>query len=113
MIAARQIGFGKAGGSSTITATVNCTNALQVKDWIEAECAARGYTGVYITIVHPANFVEGDNQVISLSVNTDGICNSAVRQRSNTFVSLTPLQLTTGYDAKVNIGDVFALLNTL
>lgn len=93
----------------TITATANLTNGLQVKNWIEAECAARGYMGVYLSLVRAANFVENANQVMCLAVDTSGVCVAGIRQRAT--ANFNNFQMNSAYDATVNSGDVFAVLN--
>lgn len=94
----------------TITATANLTNGLQVKNWVEAECAARGYTGVYISLARAANFVVNANQVMCLAVDASGVCVAGIRQRGASI--FTTFQMTSAYDATINSGDVFALLNS-
>ena len=93
----------------TITATANYTNGLQVKNWIEAECAARGYTSVYISIARAANFIENTNQVMCLAVDASGVCVAGIRQRGT--ASFNSFQMNAAYDATVNSGDVFTVLN--
>ena len=95
----------------TITATANYTDGLQVKNWIEAECAARGYTNVYISIARATNFVENTNQVMCLAVDTSGVCVAGIRQRGTAIFS--SFQMNTAYDATVNSGDVFTVLNAV
>ena len=93
----------------TITATANLTNGLQVKNWVEAECAARGYTGVYISLARAANFVENANQVMCLGVDGSGVCVAGMRQRGT--AAFNSFQMNSAYDATVNSGDVFTVLN--
>lgn len=95
----------------TITATANYTNGLQVKNWIEAECAVRGYTGVYISIARAANFVKNANQVMCVAVDASGVCVAGMRQRGT--ASFTSFQMNSAYDVTVNSGDVFAVLNAV
>ena len=97
------------GDALTVTADIDCADALQVKNWIEGVCSTRGFRSAYFLLVCPSDFVENTNQVMALAVGSDGaVANGGIRQR--TTGAIGGFQYNSSYDAVVKEGDVFAVI---